>query len=226
MPSLSIQFYKNKSALTLPLLIAIAISCLINLKASAEPRGLDFFSINSPKSALPSDASKREPNPNSVVVPNHAPAATWFEKFDQLRDQYHPSDGDKVILTRPLMQQAERVQQWTNTASKVSKNYTLLAKAIRNIPVPAGLPDIKEYRDLTADWYQDAAGVYQDLIRPRRPAKTIEDLEDELIAVKKHSESLANNIANLKAMDRSLRQQYHIDLAPQDDAIQQFVRSR
>ena len=218
---------KHKLIPSLALIIAIIISCLINLKAGAEPRGLDFFSVNTPKPGSPTNRSaiQKTSPPNSAVT-NQAQAAVWFGKFDQLRDQYHPSEGDKVILTRPLMQEAERVQQWTNTASKVSKNYLFLAKGIRSLNVPSGLPDIKEYRDLTADWYQDAAGIYQDLIRPRRPARTIEDLEDELNAVKKHSESLAENIANLKAMDRGLRQQYHVDTAPQDDAIGQFVRSR
>ena len=53
-----------------------------------------------------------------------------------------------------------------------------------------------------ADWYQDASGVYADLIRPRPPAHTIEDLQEQLEVVKKRSESLADNIASLKAMDR------------------------
>ena len=77
-----------------------------------------------------------------------------------------------------------------------------------------------------ADWYQDAAGVYEELIRPRPPARTIEDLQEQLEVVKKRSESLADNIASLKAMDRSLRQQYNVQPALQDDVIQQFARSK
>jgi hypothetical protein len=206
-------------------LLTLAIACLLTLSstsgANAAPPGVDFFSINSPKqNSIGSKAGNHAPTPAPV------PVVTWFSKYDDLRDKYNPTDGDRVILTRPLMQEAERVQQWTNTANKIAKNYLLLAQAIRKLPLPSGASDVKEYRDLMADWYQDAAGVYEDLVRPRPPARTIEDLQEQLEVVKKRSESLANNIANLKAMDRSLRLQYSVNPPLQDDVIQKFIRSK
>ena len=124
------------------------------------------------------------------------------------------------------MKSAERVQQWTDTASKISKNYLLLAKSIRTMTVPAGMSDVKEYRDLMADWYQDSASVYVDLIKPRPPAKTKEDLQEEIDAVKKRAEGLANNMANLKNMDREVREAHKVPLNVQEDAVQQFIRGK
>ncbi len=204
-------------------------ACLTVNKANAEPGGLDVFSVNPRPSNVKTQPVNKPAATHKApweVSSDNAPLAAWFVKYDQLRSDYRPTEKDKVILTRPLMQQAERVQQWTNTANKVSKNYKLLAKTIRTLTVPSGLSDIKEYRDLMADWYEDAAEVYLDLIRPRPAAKTIEDLQEQLDAVKKRSEGLANNISNLKNMDRELRQRYNIQPALQDDAIQQFVRSK
>jgi hypothetical protein len=174
----------------------------------AEPRGVDVFSVNSKNNS------------------DRTPAVIWFEKYDQLRQQFRPSEKDKVILTRPLMQDPQRVQQFTNTANKISKSYSLLAKSIRSMTVPPGMSDVKEYRDLMADWYQDSAAVYNDLIRPRPPAKTIEDLQEELDAVKKRSEGLANNMANLKAMDRQVREAHKVPMSVEGDAVQKFVQGK
>ena len=96
------------------------------------PAGAELFSINSPS------ANKIGKKSATSSTSTQVPVTDWFEKYDDLREKYHPTDADKVILTRPLMQEAERVQQWTNTASKISKNYALLAKAIKNLPQPAG----------------------------------------------------------------------------------------
>jgi len=202
------------------LFLTAALVILPALNVNAAPSGAELFSVNS------SPVQKQYSAKSASGTMSAIPIATWFEKYDELRDKYHPTDGDKVILTRPLMQEAERVQQWTDTANKISKNYSLLSKAIRNMPLPASASDVKEYRDLMADWYQDAASVYAELIRPRPPARTIEDLQEQLDAIKKRSESLGDNIANLKAMDQSLRQHYQVHPALQDDAIQQFVRSK
>lgn len=205
----------------LPLALVLIFAFWGECKANAAPRGTDFFSINS----SPARANKPAQKVPSATSNGPVPVVTWFEKFDSLAEKYQASDADRIILTRPLMQEAERVQQWTNVANKISKNYALLAKSLRNLPSP-DKADVKEYRDLMADWYQDAASVYADLIRPRPPARTIEDLQEQLEVVKRRSESLAENITNLKAMDRTLRQEYNVHVAFQDDIIQQFVHSK
>lgn len=204
----------------------ITLACMSFTKADAQPRSIDTFSINSHGQQSTQKASMSNTATPWQSGSDNTSIATWFAKYDQLRDQYRPTQGDKALLTRPLMQQAERVQQWTSTANKVSKNYKQLSKTIRSLTVPVGATDLKEYRDLMADWYSDAADVYRDLVRPRPAAKTIEDLQEQLDAVKKRSEGLANNISNLKNMDRDLRQHYNVQQALQDDVIQQFVRSK
>lgn len=203
----------------LPALFSLTIIWTMNVQVQAEPRGIDVFSINSHNNA----GTGNLPRQNNS---EHSPIKIWFEKFDALREQYHPSDKDKVILTRPLMQNAQRVQQFTNTASKISKNYMLLAKSIRGLAVPPGASDVKEYRDLVADWFQDSAAVYKDLIRPRPPAKTIEDLHEELDALKKRSESLVSTMATLKTMERQVRQAHNVPTAEQDDPLQKFVHGK
>jgi hypothetical protein len=210
--------------------IIITGLCLSASAVQATPRAIDSFSSNTrPLSSASAQTGKQKPAVGAAALSmtsDPSPALTWFEKFDALQQKYRPSDSDKVILVRPLMQEAERVRQWIETASKVAKNYKILAKSLKALPTPAGMNDIKEYSNLTADWYDDAASVYVDLIKPRRPAKTIEELQDSLNTIKKKSDSLSSTIANLRQMDFSLRRNYKVHLAMQDDALQQYVRSK
>jgi hypothetical protein len=218
---------KTKARFIQPLMVVALL--LGGTSAQATPPAIDFFGANStPSSKNPlGNGQKQQVGAAPLSMnSNDSPALVWFEKFDSLQQKYRPTDADKVILVRPLMQEAERVQQWIETANKVAKNYTLLAKSLKNLPTPPGMNDIKEYRNLTADWYEDAATVYVDLIKPRPPAKTIEELQGSLNTIKKKSESLSSTIANLRAMDLSLRRNYKVHLAVQDDALQQYVRSK
>jgi len=196
----------------------------------ATPAGIDSFSATTQtRQAQGAQSSNPRPGVGAAALSmtsQPSPALAWFEKFDALQQKYSPSSADKVILVRPLMQESERVHQWIETASKIAKNYKLLSQSLKALPVPAGMNDIKEYRNLTADWYDDAASVYIDLIKPRPPAKTIEELQDSINTVKKKSDGLSSTIANLKEMDLSLRRNYKVHLAMQDDALQQYVKSK
>ncbi len=210
--------------------IIITGLCLSGSAVEATPRAIDSFSSNTrPLSSASAQTGSQKPAVGAAaqsMASDQTPALAWFEKFDALQQKYRPSDSDKVILVRPLMQEAERVRQWKETANKVAQNYRILAKSLRALPAPAGMNDIKEYSNLTSDWYEDAASVYVDLIRPRRPAKTIEELQDSVNTIKKKSDSLSSTIANLRQMDFSLRRNYKVHLAMQDDALQQFVRGK
>lgn len=206
-------------------LIAFSIFCHCTAIAAQATPATDIFSVTTPKSN-PSQNQSAIGAGSLSMISGKSPVVDWFEKFDALRAQYRPTPADRVILTRPLMQEVERVKQWTATAAKVAKNYTTLAKTLRSLPVPPGLTDVKQYRDLTADWYQDSAAVYADLIRPRTPAKTIEELQGQLDEVKKRSENLAATIGTLNNMDQELRKHYKVHLAVQDDALQQYVKGK
>ncbi|PWU02169.1 MAG: hypothetical protein C5B53_01990 [Candidatus Melainabacteria bacterium] len=201
---------KQKRQFNLIVCQVIAMAFLTCTSVQATPRGADWFSINSAGSA-PQSAATASQNPAKVQVnTDAATAAQWFRQFDKLVAQYRPSPADRVILNRPLMQEEERVKQWTATASKISRNYTQLAKSLKQIPIPSQLSDLKEYRDLTIDWYHDAALVFDDMIRPRTPANTIEELQRQLEQVKSRSENLSSTLPNLIAMDRDLRKRYKV----------------
>ncbi len=206
-------------------ILFVATIYTTNARVQAEPRAVDVFSINSATQSNPKGSVSTN---NSAFQNNNGsnPAVIWFEKFDHLREQYRPSERDKVILTRPLTQDASRVQQWVSTASKMSKSYLLAAKSIRSLAVPPGMSDIKEYRDLLADWFQDSAGIYIDLIRPRPPAKTIEDLQEELDSVKKRAEGLGSTMLSLKSMDREIRAAHKVPASIEDDEVQKFAQRK
>lgn len=220
---------RNKSNILLALCLSTALGSFSLIRAEAAPAGMDIFSATAGKGSKPQSINPAHPA-NSKVGANASPlisastsVTSWFENFDQLRDKYRPTAADRVIIERPLMQEEERVKQWTATANKISKNYMLLASALQKMTIPNGAKDLKEYRDLSADWYRDAAMVYDDLIRPREAAKTIEELKRQLDEVQSRSNSLGSTIANLNAMDAELRKQYKVHASSQDDALQQFI---
>jgi hypothetical protein len=220
----------NQSAvpnLPLQFLLAGALSLVATQApaAQAQQRAYDTFSVNTApppdkrpapvpaaRNAKPGNASN--PSASAKTVPITT-GTQWFNQFDHLAQKYTPSLADKVILQRPLLKQAERVAQWTAAANRVSKNYLTLANSLKAMPVPPNLKDLKEFRDLASDWYRDSADVLQDMVRPREPAKTIEELQDQLKEVKNRSENLATTVTALKEMSQSLRKQYQ---APSEGA--------
>lgn len=194
---------------------------------AAEPTGHDFFGHNLPAPPKPNPQAGPNLGAGSLAMMSKlTPATAWFENFDRTRYMQSPSKMDASILQRPFNQEAERVQEWTQVANKVSKNYRLLASIIRAMDVPPNHPGLKDYKDLTADWYADMAGVYEDLIRPRAPARTMEELEAQLNSVREHSVSLAHQGKTLHAMDLDLRKQYKVHVSEQSDALQQYVKAK
>jgi hypothetical protein len=125
-----------------------------------------------------------------------------------------------------LKQDSERVQKWTATAAKVSKNYRLLARTLKNLAVPPDTPGLQDYRDLAADWYLDKAGVYDDMIRPRPPARTVEELDSELQQVYDRATSTAETAKRLLEMERDLRKAYHVHMSRETDPLTQYVMHR
>jgi hypothetical protein len=226
---------KNRRAITTTAL-SLIVSCVALVPAQAAP-GMDYFSNITPgmkkKPALSAAAQKvaaMTPETNAALgagsmamMSTSSPALTWFENFDTTVFSLLPSDEAKIILKRPFNQEAERVIKWTEVATKVAHNYRLLAKTLKNGSVPGTLPAVKEYQELTADWYNDKASVYEDLIRPRTPAKTMEDLDAQLKEINDRSESIAQSGKELHAMDMHLRETYHVHQARQTDKLWAYV---
>lgn len=181
---------------------------------AATPKG-DVFARSTKKAGHVSQQSKQI---------RFATPTQWFEAIDKAVVKLRPTAADDVILNRPFNQDPERVEKWCDTAGKVSRNYRQLARTVRTLPLPSGMGgDVKEYRTLISDWYDDAALVFEDMIRPRPPANTMEELESQLNDIKQRGQSLARSNSDLGKLDKSLRKTYKVHRAHYDDALTQYV---
>jgi hypothetical protein len=221
----------NNKRYELALTFALCLSMAYASCAFALPSSQDYFgrkTAGTQAAALKSTimTTSQQPLPLNTVDGNQDVATQWFEKVDDIIISHRPSLADRVILTRPFEQEQERVKEWSAVAAKVAKNYREMARQLRTSPVPANLTGVKEYRDLLADWYGDAASVYEDLIRPCKPAHTIEELNASLDQIKNRAQSLGQSNANLISMESNLRQMYHVHAPKYDDAIGNFVNGK
>lgn len=179
--------------------------------------------------APPAAPKEQKPIQGSLaMMSQRTPIVIWFEAFDKAEFYENCSDADRTLLARPFDKKAERVEEWTQTASRVVKNYRRLASELRqmDIPDPDSAPGLKDYRDLSAGWYADVALLYEDMIRPRKPARTIEELQSQVDEIKTRSDQLAAQRKNLAQMDISLRKRFSVHLAEQTDALQQYVKGK
>lgn len=213
-------------------LIAGALSLVSSLTCapSFANRPSDYISTNGKTSAQPQ--AKRPdaiPDPKigkqgaMAIGSDRTPTVTWFETLDDLKWTMRISEEDRVILKRPLQQELERVQDWMRSAARVSKNYRMLAKEMRSLSVPESAHGVKTFRDLHAEWYDDVALVYEDLIRPRPRARTKEELESTLKEIDDRAQMLKESGKELMAMDMDLRRQHRIHADRHIDALSQYV---
>jgi len=237
---------KNKGLLIVTTTaLSLVVGCVTLFPANAAPNGtaptgMDVFSNVTPGNRAPqkpklSAAAQKVASMLPAAVPvgqgamammsTSSPALTWFEKYDEVTFSLEPSDADKSILKKNFNQEAERVAQWTKTASKVAHNFRILAKTLKTASVPSNLPALKDYQEQRADWYNDKAAIYEDLIRPRTAAKTIEELEDQLKEISDRADSIASQGKELHQMDVHLRETYRVHLSRQTDKLQQYVRN-
>lgn len=152
-----------------------------------------------------------------------SPELTWFERFDEVSYMGRPTEIERVTLNMPFNQEAERVQNWTRTAAAVAKRYRQTARALQAVQAPRGRKDLEDYRNARISWFNDAALVYEEMIRPRPPAQTIEELNDQLRQVKENANSLGKMNTALLTMDRNLRRHYRVHSAKQTDAMTKYV---
>lgn len=213
----------------------VAAVCVSQTSAFAAPpqRGMDHFSTNS-HTRKPVPQTKTETPPDNLSNPNlgkgagamfsdQSPALRFFEGMDKEIIVLSPTRTESVKLSQHFNQEAERVQEWIRIAGKISNQYRLLAKNLKTMTVPQGASDLKEYRDLTADWYSDAAEVYGDLIKPRRAARTMDELEDGLKQIENRAKGLQSQRKMLVAMDRELRTTYRVHANQHHDALRKYV---
>ncbi|HEY9732736.1 MAG TPA: hypothetical protein V6C89_12535 [Drouetiella sp.] len=221
--------------------LSLIAGCVTLFPAYAAPNGMDVFSNvtpgnrnqqNPPRKSAAAQIQSMLPAANPVgqgsmaMMSTTSPALTWFESFDDIQFSLLPSDTDRIILKTNFNQEAERVIAWSKTAAKVAHNYRVLAKKLKYAPVPPNHEPLKEYQNLMSAWYDDKASVYEDLIRPRTPAKTIEELQDQLKEVNDRADSIASTQKELHMMDMHLRDVYRVHQPRQTDKLWQYVSNQ
>ncbi len=180
--------------------------------------------ISAPRAFTPGPANPvAAPGSMDMAGAGGTPEVRWFEQVDSIVFKGYPKDTEKNILGRPFNQEAERVEQWISVAQSVSKRYRNTAKALRNLPVPANWTEMADYRDARADWFDEAAEIQEDLYKPRRPARTIEELNAQLDEVKGRATLLASTKQTNREWDRKLRVRYRVHAPKETDALTKYV---
>lgn len=200
---------------------------------AGRPNVSDYISTQSHAPAATAPAKKYPVNTDPLagrqgagaLYSDQSPQLTWFETFDNYTWTLYPNEKDRAVLARPLNKELERVQDYIKTVSKLAKNYRTLAKSVRNLPPPAASPGLKEYQSLRADFYDDMATIYEDLIRPRR-TRTQEELQEQLTEIKERSDQLKINSNNLLTMDMDLRRTFRVHAPKQTDRLRDYVENK
>ncbi len=197
----------------------------------------DYFSTQSHAPAATAPAKKYPVNTDPLagrqgagaLYSDQTPQLVWFEIFDEYVWTLLPNEKDKAVLSRPLngdeSHGLERVQEYIKVCAKIAKNYRTLASSVRQLPVPASSPGLKEYQNLKSDFYIDMATVYEDLIRPRR-TRTQEELQAQIQEVKERADQLKVNSNNLLTMDMDLRRTFRVHQPKRTDALRRYVENK
>lgn len=224
------------------ILAAVAASTLTLSVAAPQAQagrpGSDYFSTggHSVPPAKPAPAQQNTKYPKNTdplagrqgagaLYSDKTPQLEWFEIYDEYVWTLLPTDSDKAVLTRPINNELERVQDYIKVCSKIAKNYKMLASHVRSLPVPSNSPGLKEYQNLKAGFYEDMSEIYSDLIRPRR-TRTQEELSEQLKDIQDRSEQLKVNNNKLLAMDTELRKNFRVHQPKRTDALRRYVENK
>src|SRR5271170_5641272 len=111
--------------------ISLAIGCASACPAQAAKPAVDYFSAgaNPSKAGSVAGPSRQGSFPENSQSGN--PTVKLFEKFDETIATHMETEAEHVVLSRPFNQEAERVHQWTDTATKLAKRYRELAKILK-----------------------------------------------------------------------------------------------
>jgi hypothetical protein len=217
---------------------ALALSLVLNIcaqgTAQAGPTNEVFSAVPQNSGAISAPKAFTKAPANSVAAPGAmdqagaggTPEVRWFETLDSIVFTGYPTPFEKSILSRQFNQEAERVQQWTVVAQSVANRYRNTAKNLRKLPVPANWEEIAQYRDVRSDWFDDAATIYEDMYRPRKPARTIEELEAQLKDVESRAQQLGETKKINREMDRKLRVKYRVHAPKETDALTKYVTGK
>jgi hypothetical protein len=211
---------------TLVITFITVITTAVNMPmpSIAGPNNHDYFSRNTGNKQSLASVSIQNQNQIQTKVNTIRTAKDWFITFDQAVETHLPSSGERVVLSRPFNQDVKRVGEWTQVAQKVAYNYQQLANTIKYMPIPNNVPEIREYQNLTADWYKDVSQIFVDLIKPRAPARTMDELERQLKEIHDRSQNLVQTNNTLHMMDNDIRQKYDVPAALSNDPIRKYAQ--
>jgi len=218
----------------------LALLCLLvpsfhgSLKAEAAPANEIFSSMPQGGTKPVKKNTYVAPPPvqpaNAVTAPGAlsmtsaaSPELTFFESLDTLCFQGWPREQERFYLSQTFDGELERVERWTKTARTVAKRYRNTATALRNLQIPNGRVDLQEYKEMRAEWFDSAARVYEEMIKPKPPAQTMEELEAQLRKVDQDAEAVKHSKTTILAMDRRLRRLYRVHEPRESDALQNYV---
>ena len=122
-----------------------------------------------------------------------------------------------------MLQEAARVQLFVKTAGDIARRFRAVAKTMRKMQVQDNWSNVRELRDGEADFYEQEASVYEEMIRPRRPSRTMEELDSKLKDLQDHAAAAKTYGDTLISMDRDLRGVYGVHLDRSKDDIAKYV---
>lgn len=152
-----------------------------------------------------------------------SPELTFFESLDSICFRGWPKEQERFYLSQNFDGELEKVERWTRTARGVAKRYRNTATALRNLQIPNGRVDLQEYKEMRAEWFDSAARVYEEMIKPKPPAQTMEELEAQLRKVDQDADAVKHSKTTILAMDRRLRKLYRVHEPRESDALQNYV---
>ncbi|MDZ4835417.1 MAG: hypothetical protein SGJ27_16690 [Candidatus Melainabacteria bacterium] len=161
--------------------------------------------------------------PLAIMSNPNDPTVRWFEDFDKTVAASSKTSQEVTILKRPFNQESERVAEWSSVAAKVAGKYKYLAMVLKNMHTPPNKDDVRDFARLTAGWFADSAAIYDDLLKPRRAAKTQEELDAGLNAIYERAKALKAMQSDLLAMDMGLRKKYSVHTRTDTDPLQQYI---
>ena len=208
-------------------LTAVAVS-LCGSVAFADPPKSDYFSRSTNQ---PTTSVVVPPEPSRPMI-QKTPIRLWFEAMDEKVKDLSATDQEMSILTRSFGSHPtqERVLDWMNTASTVAKKFRTIAGYLTSTPLPQSIADdpqaneLNQYRQDLAQWYNDSADWFDDYIKPRRPARTIEELDGQIKAMGNRSEEQKLSMLHLQQMDSNLRE--HFKIHKTDDGIWNYAKKQ
>jgi hypothetical protein len=207
----------------------IVLACLTAIPAQAAPA--EVFSHNTggsrplqPSASLKHDADTPKIGAGPLAMMSaKTPVVGWFEAYDQAKANAKPDPGEQLVLNRPMNQELSRVKQFIGTANTIAKRFRALAKSLRQMSVPDNCPQVKELRDGEADFYEQEASVFEEMIKPRPPSKTMEELQAKQKELQDHANAAKQYGESLISMDRGLRTTYGVHLDRSTDDLAKYV---